>query len=117
MAISVQCRVLKVSVARYYEHFVRKEAASQRRHLSVGALLVHIKEIYDEVHGNHAWPRVWRELLARGITGGQRAGSKAYAVYPSGEVILLRGGVEAAHRAVWRSAGPYTGTLGLWEAC
>jgi hypothetical protein len=32
--ISVQCRVLQVSVAGYHEHFVRRASDAQRRHLS-----------------------------------------------------------------------------------
>ena len=32
--ISVQCRVLEVSVAGYHEYFVRRASAAQRRHLS-----------------------------------------------------------------------------------
>jgi hypothetical protein len=41
--ISVQCRVLEVSIAGYHEHFTRLSSAAQRRHLSDDALLVHIK--------------------------------------------------------------------------
>ena len=46
--ISVQCRVLGVSMARYHEHFARLASAAQRRHLSDDALLVHIKAIHSE---------------------------------------------------------------------
>ena len=46
--ISVQCRVLGVSVSGYHEHFVRRASDAQRRHLSDDALLVHVKAI-------HAW--------------------------------------------------------------
>ena len=69
--ISVQCHVLGVSAAGYHEHFVRRANASQRRHLSDDALLVHIKAIHAESHGGYGWPRVWRELLARGIRVGK----------------------------------------------
>ena len=31
--VSVQCRVLGVSVAGYHEHFVRRASSVQRRHL------------------------------------------------------------------------------------
>lgn len=70
--ISVQCRVLGVSVAGYHEHFVRKASAAQRRHLSSDALLVHIKAIHAETRGGYGWPRIWKELLARGIRVGKR---------------------------------------------
>jgi transposase InsO family protein len=67
----VQCRVLGVSVAGYHEHFVRRASASPRRHLSNEALLVHIKAIYAEMKGAYGWPRIWKELLARGIRVGK----------------------------------------------
>ena len=70
--ISVQCRVLEVSVAGYHEHFVRRASAAQRRHLSDDALLVHIKAIHAETHGGYGWPRTWKELLARGIRVGKQ---------------------------------------------
>jgi len=37
-----------------------------RRHLNDEALPVHIRVIHAETHGAYGWPRVWRELLARG---------------------------------------------------
>lgn len=39
--------------------------------MSDDALLVHIKAIHAESHGGYGWPRVWRELLARGIRVGK----------------------------------------------
>ena len=39
--ISVQCRVLRVSVSGYHEHLVRRRDILRRRHLSDEALLVH----------------------------------------------------------------------------
>jgi putative transposase len=69
--ISVQCRVLEVSVAGYHEHFVRRASDTQRRHLSNDALLVHIKAIHAETRGGYGWPRIWKELLARGIRVGK----------------------------------------------
>jgi putative transposase len=70
--ISVQCRVLEVSVAGFHEHFIRRASAAQRRHLSDDALLVHIKAIHAETHGGYGWPRTWKELLARGIRVGKQ---------------------------------------------
>ena len=69
--ISVQCRVLRASIAGYHEHFVRRVSDAQRRHLSDDALLVHIKAIHAETRGGYGWPRTWRELLARGIRVGK----------------------------------------------
>ena len=69
--ISVQCRVLRVSVAGYHEHFVRSASATQRRHLSDDALLVHIKAIYAQSRGAYGWPRIWKSLLGNGIPVGK----------------------------------------------
>jgi transposase InsO family protein len=69
--ISVQCRVLRISMAGYHEHLVRKASGAQRRHLSDDALLVHIKAIHAETRGGYGWPRIWKELLARGIRVGK----------------------------------------------
>ena len=69
--ISVQCQVLGVSPTGYHEHFVRGASDAQRRHLSDDALLVHIKAIHAETHGGYGWPRIWKELLARGIRVGK----------------------------------------------
>ena len=69
--ISVQCRVLRISLAGYHEHFARKASGAQRRHLSDDALLVHIKAIHAESRGGYGWPRIWKELLARGIRVGK----------------------------------------------
>ena len=46
--IRVQCRVLRVSVSGYHQHWVRRREISQRRHLSDEALLVHISAAYAE---------------------------------------------------------------------
>ena len=69
--ISVQCRVLRVSVAGYHEHFVRRLQLAQRRHLSDEALLVHIRAIYEQNRGAYGWPRIWRELRAQGVRAGK----------------------------------------------
>lgn len=69
--ISVQCRVLEVSISGYHEHFVRSASNAQRRHLSDDALLVHIKAIYAETRGAYGWPRIWKTLLGRGIRVGK----------------------------------------------
>ena len=63
--------MLGVSVAGYHEHFVRRASSVQRRHLSDEALLVHIKAIHAQSRGSYGWPRIWRELVARGIAVGK----------------------------------------------
>ena len=70
--ISVQCRVLLVSVSGYHEHLTRRLDISQRRHLSDEALLVHISAVYAENRGAYGWPRIWRQLRAQGIRVGKQ---------------------------------------------
>ena len=69
--ISVQCRVLRVSVAGYHEHFVRRRDIVQRRHLSDEALLVHIRAVYEHTRRAYACPRIWRQLRSQGIRVGK----------------------------------------------
>ena len=69
--ISVQCRVLEVSVAGYHGHLLRRAGPAARRHLSKDALLLHIKAIHAQSRGGYGWPRIWKELQARGIRVGK----------------------------------------------
>jgi transposase InsO family protein len=70
--VCVQCRVLLVSVSGYHEHLARGRDIAQRRHLSDEALTVHISAVYAENRGAYGWPRIWRELIKRGIGVGKR---------------------------------------------
>ena len=36
------------------------------------ALLVHIKALHAQTRGAYGWPRIWRELVARGIPVGKQ---------------------------------------------
>ena len=49
--ITVQCRVLEVSVSGYHGHRVRRSSTVPRRHLSDAALLVHIRAIHARTRG------------------------------------------------------------------
>jgi len=69
--VSVQCRVLQVSAAGYHAHLARRASGAQRRHLSDEVLLVHIKALHCETRGAYGWPRIWRELVARGVPVGK----------------------------------------------
>lgn len=69
--ISLQCEVLGVSPSGYHEHFGRRATPEQRKRVSNDALLVHIKAIHAETKGEYGWPRIWKELLARGIHVGK----------------------------------------------
>ena len=70
--ISVQCRVLLVSVSGYHQHQARRVHIAQRRHLSDEALLVHISAVYAENRGAYGWPRIWRQLRAQGVHVGKQ---------------------------------------------
>jgi transposase InsO family protein len=62
---------LKVSKAGYHQHVVGRVADAGSLHVSDVALLVHIKAIHAETHCAYGWPRIWRELLARGFHVGK----------------------------------------------
>ena len=68
--VSLTCEVLRVSASGYHEHERREGRASSGR-VSDDALLVQIKAIHAEVRGEYGRPRVWKELLARGIRVGK----------------------------------------------
>ena len=70
--ICVQCRVLRVSVSGFHQHLARRRQIAHRRHLSDAALLAHISAVYAEHRGAYGWPRIWREVLKRGIRVGKQ---------------------------------------------
>ena len=69
--VSLTCEVLGVSASGFYEHERRAGQPTPSGRLSDDALLVHIKAVHAEVRGEYGWPRVWKELLARGIRVGK----------------------------------------------
>ena len=70
--VCVQCRVLGVSASGYRQHRVRRKKNLSRRHLTETALLVEVRAVYTEARGAYGWPRVWRQLKARGVRVGKR---------------------------------------------
>ena len=70
--ICVQCRVLEVSVSGFHQHLARRRKIASRRHLSDAFLLAHISAVYAEHRGAYGWPRIWRELVKRGIRVGKQ---------------------------------------------
>ena len=77
--ICVQCRVLGVSVSGFHQHRTRRRKIATRRHLTDAALLAHISAVYAEHRGAYGWPRIWRELVKRGIrVGSAKDGSVKY---------------------------------------
>jgi putative transposase len=73
--ISVLCEVLDVSPSGYHQ---RRQRTAQdkpcRSRVSDDALLAHIKAIHAQVKGEYGWPRMWKELLARGVRVGKNPG-------------------------------------------
>jgi hypothetical protein len=71
--VSVSCCVLEVSASGYFNWLRRPKDMAGRpggRH-SDEALLVHIRAIHAQVKGEYGWPRMHKELLARGIRVGK----------------------------------------------
>ena len=56
--VSVQCRVLEVSVSGYRQHVARWKKILTRRHLSETALVVEIRAAFNAARGAYGWPRV-----------------------------------------------------------
>ena len=74
--ITVSCATLDVSASGYFEHRQRIDSSkpskpSAHKRISDEALLVHIRAIHAEVKREYGWPRIWKELLARGIRVGK----------------------------------------------
>ena len=74
--VTLTCEVLAVSASGYFEHWKRKDADKPSKpgannRVSAEALLVHIKAIHAEVKQEYGWPRMCKELLARGIRVGK----------------------------------------------
>ena len=72
--MKVMCRVLGVSASGYFRwqrtHKVPSHHGPGAR-LSDAALLVHIRAIHVQLKGEYGWPRMHKELLARGIQVGK----------------------------------------------
>ena len=74
--ITVSCATLDISSSGYFEHWQRIDSSkpskpSNHKRISDEALLVHIRAIHAEVKREYGWPRMWKELLARGIRVGK----------------------------------------------
>lgn len=73
--VSIQCSVLGVSVSGFHQHMRRKKVTGgsdgRGKRVNDMRLLAHIKAIHAETRGAYGWPRIWRELRARGILVGK----------------------------------------------
>jgi len=68
--VSLSCEVLGVSVSGYFEHQRRQQRRRPSQpgsgRLSDEALLAHMRAIHAEVRQEYGWPRMTKELCARG---------------------------------------------------
>ena len=130
--VSLACEVLGMSPSGYHEHKVR--SAKPRRNISDDALLVHIRAVHAETRGEYGWPRVWKELLARGIRVGKERVRKLMKLHgikargkrkfkattdsdhklPVAENLLDREFTPAAPDRVWTSDITYVATDEGW---
>lgn len=71
--ITLMCQVLQVSASGYFrwDACTRGTGHGTRRRHSDDALLVHIRAIHEQLRGEYGWPRMHRELLARGLRVGK----------------------------------------------
>ncbi len=71
--VGVVCEVREISASGYFNWLRRSQSQTPRpgaRH-SDKALLAHMRAIQAEVKGEYGWPRMHKELLARGIRVGK----------------------------------------------
>jgi putative transposase len=66
------CTVLGVSASGYFEHRrCKPQQAKPGTRLCEAALLTHIRIIHAQVKAEYGWPKVYKELLARGLHVGK----------------------------------------------
>jgi hypothetical protein len=67
--ITLMCEVLEVSASGYFswEAAGRRPERGPGRSHSDEALLAHIRAIHEQLRGEYGWPRMHKELLARGL--------------------------------------------------
>ncbi len=137
--VTLICEVLEVSTSGYFEH-ARRAAPdrptnpAERCRIDDMALLVHIRAIHAEVKAEYGWPRMWKELHARGIRVGktrvqrlmqqhgiQARGKKKFVVttdsrhsLPVADNLLARNFTIAAPDTVWTSDITYIATDEGW---
>jgi putative transposase len=137
--VTLASEVLGVSASGYFEHWRRADESrptqpGARKRISNEALLANIKAIHVEFKQEYGWPRMWKELLIRGIRVGkervqklmQRHGIKArgkrkFVVttdsrhdLPIAPNLLERDFTAEAPNRVWSSDITYIGTDEGW---
>ncbi len=72
--ISLQCEVLGVSASGYFEHIAYRGSKAPSKpggRLSDEAALAHIKAAHVGSKGEYGWPRIWKELVTKGVRVGK----------------------------------------------
>ncbi len=72
--ISLQCEVLGVSTSGYFEHIASRGSKAPSKpggRQSDEAVLAHIKAAHAGSKGEYGWPRIWKELVAKGVRVGK----------------------------------------------
>jgi transposase InsO family protein len=70
--VSISCEVLEVSASGYFTWKRQQEPrTTPSARISDEALLVHMRAIHAEVKQEYGWPRMHKELVARGIRVGR----------------------------------------------
>lgn len=130
--VSLACEVLGVSPSGYHEHKLRSGRPGRR--VGDDSLLVHIRAIHAESRAEYGWPRVWKELLARGIRVGKERVRKLMKLHgiqargkrkfkattdsrhglPVAENLLDRAFTQTAPDRVWTSDITYVATDEGW---
>lgn len=71
--VSLMCEVLEVSASGYFSWKLGQDKPGKgpSRFQSDEALMAHMRAIHVEIKGEYGWPRMHKELLARGIRVGK----------------------------------------------
>jgi hypothetical protein len=95
--VTLSCEVLGVCASGYFEHR-RRQARTQpskpganNKRISNEALLVHILAIHAEVKGEYGWPKMCKELVARGIRVGKERVRKMMKLQRVSRILCKRG--------------------------
>ena len=137
--VSLSCDVLGVSTSGFFES-MRRQGSEQpsrpgaNKRISNEALLAHIRAIHVEVKQEYGWPKMWKELVARGIRVGKERvrrmmqehgikarGKRKFVVttdskhkLPIAENLLQRNFTAAAPNQVWTGDITYIATDEGW---
>jgi transposase InsO family protein len=81
--------VLRTVPSGYHQRQQRSgDDKPHRCRISSDALLAHIKAIHVQVKGEYGWPRMWKELVARGVRVGKERVRK----------LMAQHGIRARHK-------------------